>query len=200
MIKPTDRLLFLGASGSGKTQMIFHAVRKLHSNYVVLDSIGNLAWMRDAIPTVEYHDVDPADYNQIQTICGQLWRRAKSSNTSFTLVIDEVSEFGVGFNKQGNALRTLVRKGRNHGIGWIVSSQRIAHLDPLWLTQAKNVFVSRFLGTNDTKPLIDWSSQPMQFWQQIPIHEFSYFRDGKFDGQYFKLQDDEVNLNPTGED
>lgn len=199
-IKPTDRLLFLGASGSGKTQMIFHTIRKLRTNYVVLDSVGNLQWMRDSLPNVEYHDIDPADYNQIQTICQQLIHRAKSSKTSFTLIIDEVSEFGVGFNKQGNGLRTIVRKGRNWGIGWIVTSQRTSRLDPLWLTQAKHVFISRFLGENDTKPLSGWSGQPDQFWQQIPIHEFAYFLNGKHEGRFYKLDESEVDLNPTGED
>lgn len=142
-IKPSDRVAFVGKTGSGKTYLakgLLSSVQRL----IVLDAKGTLG---DWVPNFD-NDLEKKLMNgemvraRIPAPIGGdwddiLWKCYEAGNV--TIYIDEVYGISEG-SKPSDALRAVITRGRELGIGVWSSTQRPSWIPLIILSECEWVF------------------------------------------------------------
>jgi DNA helicase HerA-like ATPase len=126
-LQPTDRILILGDSGSGKT-VLAQGIAKSYKRLIVVSG-------------------DPKEFgfakNRVETINPETTRTtlSKSYETGNAfVVIDDTDNFFTRFEND-ERVRTFLILGRHRNIGWSIIARRPTDLPPLVFTQANKIFV-----------------------------------------------------------
>lgn len=167
-----QKITVLGKTGSGKTNLIKVLMADIlpDYNFVLLDSIGNFAEF-EGKPNIEYHQVNPADEEEIDKIIYSALERGDCM-----VVIDEVDRYN---SKKGTMLNELVNLGRNYGVGGIFAARRTADVDKDILANSPYIFVFQHILPQDLSVLIDWFAQPEDVFRDLQEFEAILFKDGE---------------------
>jgi AAA+ ATPase superfamily predicted ATPase len=170
-IRNDDIIVILGKRRSGKSNLICWLVQTLPFQFVILDVVGNLSFLRKD-KKVEYHLIEPTDEATISQIL--------QTSAGKMLVLDEADLWSW---KRDSIQNRLLQIGRNFGIGFIVSARRPANIKKDLLSNCDIAFVFRFHEPRDVEYLNSWLSSETNY----DIKEqftFQVFFQGELLGQY----------------
>lgn len=129
----------------------------------------------NASAIIDISDTKTADYQRFLTdFCHELYVAQGKSKTPRLLVIDEAHEI-LPQDKQKqdsesfNAVRKIITRGRNRGLGVVLVSQRPAGIAKSVLTQCGTMMLFSVLGTPDVKAIREWISA---WGQESKIEQF----------------------------
>lgn len=150
-MRSIDKVLIIGMTESGKTELAKHLLRTLIPRYVVYDCIGNFTalpgayyytdlasinWQNDKIVFQPFRTPDNED--TLEAICKLALERGQ--NRMF--VCDELHGYQ-SFAHGGvpEMLNKLVKQGRNWGVGFIGATQRLTDINQTIRTSSKHIFL-----------------------------------------------------------
>jgi energy-coupling factor transporter ATP-binding protein EcfA2 len=167
-----QRITVLGASGSGKTNLIKVLMSDILPDYrfVLLDSIGNFAEY-DGQPNIEYHLVNPSDTEDVDQIIYSALEKGDCM-----VVIDEIDRYK---SEKGTMVNELVNLGRNYGVGGIFAARRTADVNKDVLANSPYIFTFQHILPQDLSVLIDWFAQDEAVFRNLQKFEAILFKDGE---------------------
>lgn len=174
----TQRLLIVGATGSGKTQAaLWHLSHRSYTEipWVVYNSKSDAGI--DTIPWAEEIEiskvpVQPGIYivhplpNQQEALEAQQWEIWERGGTG--VYIDE--GYAMGTNNQ--AFRALLTQGRSRRIPMIVLSQRPVWLDRFAFSESEYVQAFRLQHAKDRKAMEEVIPAPLE---RLPVYHSWYY-------------------------
>ena len=168
----SGKITVLGASGSGKTNLIKVLMSDILKDYyfVLLDSIGNFAEY-EGKENIEYHQVSPQDTAGVDEIIYAALERGDCM-----VVVDEVDRYET---KKGTMLNELVNLGRNYDVGGIFAARRTADVDKDILANSPYIFTFQHILPQDLDVLMDWFAQPEQLFRDLQQYEAILFKNGE---------------------
>lgn len=202
--KPTDRAVFIGGTGSGKTTL----ARKLLAArfYVwVLDVNGTLEWDK---PSAEYPEgeylrvstiqelIDKQDYPRLiftpdveQADDFELFDQFFKAAYLFEQVTVYVDEAYAVTNRQviPKYYRACLTRGRIRGVEVWTATQRPAEIPAFILSESENVYVFRLRYPPDLERIQKLTEFSANYIKRLPKHEFCY-TNGEFVARKLKLQ------------
>ena len=168
----SDKIAILGASGSGKTNLIKVLISDVLKDYqfVLLDALGNFAEY-EGKPNVEYHLVTPTDEKTVDDIIYSALERGDCM-----VIMDEVDRYK---SKPGSMVNELINLGRNYGVGGIFAARRTADVSKDILANSPFIFTFQHILPQDLDVLIDWFAQPEEVFRDLQEYEAILFKDGE---------------------
>jgi hypothetical protein len=170
-IRSDDIVVILGKRRSGKSNLIAWLVKTLPFDFVIMDIVGNLSFLR-AQKNVSYFRIDPTDEPALQAIL--------KNSAGKMLVLDEADLWSW---KRDSIQNRLLQIGRNFGTGFVVSARRPANIRKDLLSNADIVITFRFHEPHDVEYLNAWLSSEVDYDIKEP-YSFQVFSQGELLGQY----------------
>ncbi len=189
LLKPGERGLIVGKTGSGKTLGAIFLLRYLPPPVLILDTKGDENLPRAFHPsTLERHDslwtgaytapvniVTPSA-RELSDI-GQLDDWLTQLPAPATVYLDELYQIHGASGRAGPGLIGLLTRGRSRGMTVLMSTQRPAWISRFCLTESENFYVYRLSDPSDrdrvarlTAPQIERIPRRYHFW---------FYRQGK---------------------
>lgn len=189
LLKPGERGLIVGKTGSGKTFGATFLLRYLPRPILILDTKGdtNLPLSFPPADTDQQHDLWSGRYDAPVTLVtptaeqvvdvAQLDDWLAQAPAPATVYIDELYQVHNGAGRAGPGLVGLLTRGRSRGISVLMSTQRPAWVSRFCLTETENFYVYRLSDPTDrdrlarlTAPQINRIPRRFHFW---------FYRQGK---------------------
>jgi energy-coupling factor transporter ATP-binding protein EcfA2 len=187
-IKPNDRVLILGATGSGKstlsTILLVH-----HPYHVVLDPKHQFTYQRgvrilsgdqcitsDLNEAYKYDEPYPVIYrpsvNECKDGCAAFWDWIWYRRNCIVYV-DEVMAVSPSVNMPFGYQRA-VQMGRSHDIGVWSTSQRPARIPQNLISESEHIIAFELRNPNDIKRVADFTD-PIILSDRATKHDFWYY-------------------------
>lgn len=170
-IRGDDIIVVLGKRRSGKSNLIAYLIQTLHLDFVILDVVGNLRFLKDQ-SNVVYYSVDPDNEEQLNQIL-----RASAGKT---IIVDEADLYS--WNRH-NFLNRILQIGRNYGIGFWVSARRPANLSKNLLSNCDLALIFSYREPRDVEYLDSWLASGIDYTIKEPF-TFRVFVQGEDRGLY----------------
>ncbi len=182
LLKPGERGLLVGKTGSGKTMGATFLLRHLPPPIIVLDTKGDDHLPRSFDPRITDRVdgltdridqpitiVTPTASELIDVAGLDDW--IGSLPAPATLYIDELYQVHFGSGRAGPGLVGLLTRGRSRGMTTLMSTQRPAWISRFCLTETENFYVYRLSDPADrdrvarlTAPQIERIPRRFHFW------------------------------------
>ena len=182
-VRRSDRAIFLGRTGSGKTTLADKMIRSLGYRTVVIDH--KMSWEFPGYKLVEEYDPDPHVIRQLyrprddeskgwadaDAFLRQVW----AYRLPTVVYVDEITKL-TSRQKTLPILADIVRLGRQVGIGSWFASQRPRDCPSLFFTEADHWFAFDLRNEDDRKRVAGFLgervrnrlSEPYSFWYANP--------------------------------
>lgn len=184
----TDRLLAVGATGTGKSSLV-RAIAVARKYVVVHDGKGLVSWpgyrLFNSLAELEKND-NPAKFPKIIYRPNRFEKHDEGAKEAFfewiferrntTLIVDEVFQI-----VQGNALPesylACLTSGREHHIEVWNCCQRPTRIPPEILGEAEHVYCFRLRLEQDRRKMFDAHGIPAESIRKLPKRFFYYVRN-----------------------